>query len=194
MVTDMIIREYEPGDPSLVCYYYYKLFEKQYEFNGSVEKYFMSGILELFDDREGSQMWVVEKDGQIAGSIAIVKRGEGEAQLRWFGVDMALQGQGLGNKLMRKAMDFCKEKGYKHVILWSMDILKPALHLYKKFGFVPTEIKPNNEWASYEIMEEKWEYNEIIREPSHGGIEDMMDRPHVVVIKKEESKTKTELL
>lgn len=191
MVKDIVIREHKPGDPSLVCYYYYKLFEKQYAFNGSVEKYFMSGILELFDEREGSRLWIVEKDGQIAGSIAIIKRGEGEAQLRWFGVDMALQGQGLGNTLMRKAMDFCKDKGYKHVILWSMDILKPALHLYEKFGFVLTETKPNYEWASYAITEEKWEYNEIIREPSQGGIEHMMNRPHVMVIKKEKSKTKT---
>ncbi len=157
---DIVIREYKPGDPSRVCYFYYKLFEQQYGFNGIVEKYFMEGMLDLFEDREGSKMWVVERNGEIVGSIAIIKRGDEDAQLRWFGIDMSLQGQGVGNKLMQIAMDFCKEKGYKHVILWSIDILKSARHLYGKFGFILTETKPNHEWAPYPMIEEKWEYRD----------------------------------
>ena len=157
---DIVIRKYRPGDPSRVCYFYYKLFEQQYGFNGIVEKYFMEGMLDLFEDREGSQMWLVERDGEIVGSIGIIKRGDRDAQLRWFGIDMFLQGQGVGNKLMRIAMGFCKERGYKHVILWSIDILKSARHLYGKFGFILTETKPNHEWAPYPMIEEKWEYNE----------------------------------
>lgn len=46
-----------------------------------------------------------------------------------------------------------------HVILWTIDILKPARHLYGKYGFAMTETKPNTEWADYEILEEKWEYH-----------------------------------
>lgn len=37
--------------------------------------------------------------------------------------------------------------------------LKPARHLYGKFGFAMTETKPNTEWNNYEILEEKWEYH-----------------------------------
>lgn len=32
--------------------------------------------------------------------------------------------------------------------------LKPARHLYGKFGFAMTETKPNTEWDNYEILEE----------------------------------------
>lgn len=32
-------------------------------------------------------------------------------------------------------------------------------HLYGKYGFQITETKPNYEWASYKLIEEKWEYH-----------------------------------
>lgn len=154
------IRTYRPCDPSLVCYFYYKLYEQQYHFNGSVEAYFIRGMAELFDHPAGNQLWIAEQDNKIAGCIAIIKKGERSAQLRWFGVDMEVQGMGIGNQLLETAMEFCKEKGYKDIILWTIDILKSARHLYGKFGFKMTEIKPNTEWADYEILEEKWEYHE----------------------------------
>lgn len=45
------------------------------------------------------------------------------------------------------------------MILWTINILKPARHLYGKHGFFPTEAKPNHEWADIELVEEKWEYH-----------------------------------
>lgn len=155
----VIIRPYVPGDPSRVCYFYYKLYEQQYHFNGTVEAYFIRGMAELFDHPQGSQLWVAEADGRIVGSIAIVQKGDHDAQLRWFGVDMAVQGMGIGNRLLETAMRFCSERGYTDVILWTISILKPARHLYGKFGFHLTETKPNTEWSDTELLEEKWEYH-----------------------------------
>lgn len=142
---NIIIRTCHPEDPSLVCYFYYKLYEQQYQFNGSVEKYFIKGMAELFDSPQESQMWVAEKDGKIVGSIAIIKKGEHAAQLRWFGVGTEIQGRGIGNKLLETAMLFCKERSYTDVILWTISILKSARHLYSKYGFSITETKPNYE-------------------------------------------------
>lgn len=158
MKDKLIIHEYQAGDPSRVTYFYYKLYEEQFNFKGIVERYFMAGMVELFDDPKGNQMWVVEKNNEVVGSIAIVKQGESEAQLRWFGIDMSLQGKGVGNQLMTLAMNFCKSQGYTHVILWTIDILKPARHLYGKFDFHLIDTKPNTEWADYPLLEEKWEF------------------------------------
>lgn len=157
--ADISIRTYRPGEPSLVCYFYYKLYEQQYQFNGSVEAYFIWGMAELFDNPNGNQLWVAEKDDTIVGCIAIIKQGERKAQLRWFGVDQAVQGIGIGNQLLEMAMRFCEEHHYTDVILWTIDILKSARHLYGKHGFQMTETKPNTEWADYEVLEEKWEYH-----------------------------------
>lgn len=158
MEQEITLRTWQPGDPSRVIYFYYELYKKQYHFNGSVERYFMEGMVELFEDPEGSQLWVVERDGEVVGSISVIKKGAQEAQLRWFGVDMSLQGLGIGNRLLEVALQFCREHGYKHLYLWTIEILKSARHLYGKYGFARTETKPNREWAEDELLEEKWEY------------------------------------
>ena len=158
MKHEIIIRTFEPGDPSLVCWFQYRLYEKQYHFNGLYEKEMLGGMAEIYDDPEGNQMWIAEADGGIVGDIAVIKRGDDRAQLRWFGVDTDEQGQGLGNRLLKTAMDFCAQKGYVHLYLGTLDILKPARHLYGKFGFHRTESEPYNEWdESREMYHETWE-------------------------------------
>lgn len=158
MDSDITIRTYRPGDPSLVCYFQYRLYEKQFCFNGLYEKEMLGGMAEIYDSRDGSQMWIAELDGRIVGDIAVIRRGDDRAQLRWFGVEMDLQGQGLGNRLLSIAMDYCREKGYRHLTLGTLDILKPARHLYAKFGFHQTEQEFFNEWdESREMYHETWE-------------------------------------
>jgi ribosomal protein S18 acetylase RimI-like enzyme len=146
MNHEIAIRTYKPGDPSMVCYFQYKLYEKQYHFNGFYEKEMLGGMAELYNDLEGSQMWIAERNGKIVGDIAIIKKGTDKAQLRWFGVDLTLQGQGLGNELLKTAINFCREKGYVYVTLSTLDILKSARHLYAKFGFHRTQREAYNEW------------------------------------------------
>lgn len=158
MNHDITIRPYKPGEPSLVCYFQYKLYEEQFHFNGLYEKEMLEGMAELYNDSDGSQMWIAELDGKIVGDIAIIKRGTDHAQLRWFGVDTKLQGQGLGNELLKTAMNFCRKKGYVHLTLGTLDILKPAHHLYAKFGFHKTGSEPYNEWdKSRDMYHETWE-------------------------------------
>lgn len=158
MNKEITIHTYKPGEPSLVCYFQYKLYEEQYHFNGLYEKEMLGGMAELYNDPKGSQMWIAEVDGKIVGDIAIIKRGDSTAQLRWFGVDTSLQGQGLGNKLLEIAMAFCTEKNYSHITLSTLDILKPARHLYAKFGFHKTKSEFFNEWdKSRNMYQEIWE-------------------------------------
>lgn len=157
-MNNITIRTYMPGDPSMVCYFQYKLYESQYHFNGFYEKEMLGGMAEIYNDLSGNQMWIAEMDGQIVGDIAVIKRGEDKAQLRWFGVDASLQGQGLGNKLLETAINFCKEKGYSKLTLGTLDILEPARHLYAKFGFHKTESEAYNEWdESRDMYHETWE-------------------------------------
>lgn len=159
-MSELVIREAAPGEPSLVCYFYYRLFEQQFNFLPSTEQYFLHAMTDVFDEPDGSRLWVIEDGGEIKGSICIVKKGEHEGQLRMFATDQSLQGKGAGTALMEKAMSFCKEKGYSHVFLWTIDICEAACHLYAKFGFSKTDTKPNTTWAAYPMTEELWEYTE----------------------------------
>lgn len=159
-MNDIEIRTAQPGEPSLVCNFYYHLFADEYNFNGSVEGYFIKGMGELFDDPGGSRLWVAVQNDQIVGCIGVIKRGKHKAQIRWFGVDIHLQGKGLGQRLLNTVIDFCKKQGYTDLDIWTINILKSARHLYDKLGFVMTKIKPNHTWCDHELTEELWEYHE----------------------------------
>ena len=161
MNDKITIRTYRPGDPSLVCYFQYKLYEEQFHFNGYYEKEMLGGMAELYNDLNGSQMWIAELDGKIVGDIAVVKKGADSAKLRWFGVDLKVQGQGLGNRLLHTAMDFCREKGYVHLTLSTLDILKPARHLYGKFGFHLVKSEFFNEWDETRQMHQEISESEL---------------------------------
>ena len=86
MNHEIAIRTYKPGDPSMVCYFQYKLYEKQYHFNGFYEKEMLGGMAELYNDLEGSQMWIAERNGKIVGDIAIIKK---NLTLVWCGFNFA---------------------------------------------------------------------------------------------------------
>ncbi|MHB1394524.1 MAG: GNAT family N-acetyltransferase [Clostridia bacterium] len=93
---------------------------------------------------------------QEIGMIAIVRADDSTAQLRWFLIEPHMRGIGLGYKLMKTAVDFCKDKNYKHVFLWTVSILEAARSLYKRFGFELTESKSNDSWGAH-LMEERWD-------------------------------------
>jgi ribosomal protein S18 acetylase RimI-like enzyme len=40
---------------------------------------------------------------------------------------------------MQRAMEFCQVNGYDRVFLWTVDELEAAVHLYRAFGFEPTD-------------------------------------------------------
>lgn len=151
------IREVKGGELSLIANFHYKITQEEYNFNPSIEKYFIAIACEYFDDLENNRFWVIEDNNEIIASIGILKIGENKAQIRLFAVDESIQGQGVGSKLMDIAMDYCAEKGFNHVILETIDVCKAARHIYDKYGFKRTGEKENNEWADYTLIEELWE-------------------------------------
>ena len=151
------IRTYQPGDAGLIANLHMQIYVEEYGFKGIFEYYLLDGLAQYVKNPAGSQVWVVEAGGRVAGAIAIVKTGPAQAQLRWFILNKGCRGHGLGGKLMDTALAFCAEQGYTHIVLWTVGILHPARHLYEKYGFVPTEEMPNTEWSDAPLTEEKWE-------------------------------------
>jgi GNAT superfamily N-acetyltransferase len=81
--------------------------------------------------------WFAWVAGQIVGGIFIdgsQAAAEG-ARLRWFIVDPACQGFGMGRRLMDTAMTFCRERRFRRVYLTTFEGLAAARHLYEKHGF-----------------------------------------------------------
>lgn len=166
--TDQVtIRPFGPGDAGFIAHLHGTLYAETYQFSELFEYYVMKGLTEFMHERDGGELWIAEVNGDIAGSIAIAKSSNDTAQLRWFILDERFQGLGIGKQLMDTAMGFCKEQQYRHVFLWTVNILETARYLYSKYGFRLTEEKPNSSWTPVEVLEERWDV-ELAMEHANG--------------------------
>lgn len=155
--SDITIRPSEPGDAGYVAYMHGRYYCQHHGFHASSEYYFIRYLADFVHDPSGGRLWIAGADGQTVGSIAIVRVDSQTAQLRWFLIDERYQGRGIGGRLIRTALDFCEEKGYRHIFLWTFMGLDQARTLYDRAGFVVTEEKANHEWSSVVIIEQKME-------------------------------------
>ena len=96
----------------------------------------LSAFLRAYDaDRDA--LWLAMVGGRIEGGIAIdgTHAAESGAHLRWFILSDALRGKGMGRQLINRAVDFCMEKAYHRIFLWTFEGLDVARHLYESVGF-----------------------------------------------------------
>jgi len=109
-------------------------------------------------DQERDGFWTALLAGRIEGSIAIdgVHAESEGAHLRWFIMSDALRGQGIGRQLINAAIDFCKNKDYKRIYLWSFEGLDTAKLLYEKLGFRLVEQQRGTQWG-IEVNEQRFE-------------------------------------
>ena len=88
--------------------------------------------------------------------MAIVKRTEEEAQLRWLLLEPEIRGRGIGKWLVEEALDFSRISGYESIFLWTVETLYIAANLYRSVGFVQRERLTHEIWGST-VTEVKYE-------------------------------------
>lgn len=153
------LRPFQEQDIPYVIDRQLSLYEAERQFTSEVwKKYLTQGVLSLVEkfDAEKDCIWILECDGSPAGCIAITHAGESVAQLRYFFLEPELRGLGAGSRLLDQALEFCREKQYSHVFLWTVSAQESARKLYQKAGFQLTETSENKDWG-VTVLEEKWE-------------------------------------
>jgi len=127
------------------------------------EKIFANPQEYIIDD--GGYIFFAKAENEIAGTFALMKEEEGVFELSKMAVDEKFQGKGIGSKMIEYSLKKAKELGAKKVILYSNTLLKPAIRLYKKFGFkevplgdveykranIKMEISVQHDWINKEM-------------------------------------------
>lgn len=148
----------KPGDIGWIIHLHGTSYAHEYGYDETFEAYVASGLakfLERFDSGY-DRLWLAESDGQIVGSIAIVRHSKHTAQLRWFFVHPSYRGRGIGKQLLSEALRFCREKKYRAVSLWTTSELETARHLYIGAGFRKREEIVHPIWGK-DVVEERYE-------------------------------------
>ena len=90
----------------------------------------------------------VSGGGRVLGSIALdCGEDPGSAHLRWFILDPALRGRGLGRRWLEEAVGQARKAGVPQIHLWTLAGLDAAAHLYESAGFALAEEMAAEQWG-----------------------------------------------
>ena len=84
---------------------------------------------------EGGFIYFALLNGEITGTIALLKVSDTIFELSKIAVDEKFQGRKIGNKLIDYVLQDGRRLELERIILYSNTLLGPAIHLYEKFGF-----------------------------------------------------------
>ncbi len=102
---------------------------------------------------KGGVIFFAELKDTIVGCFSLLPIDTNTLELGKMAVREGHQGQKIGHLLLQYAIDYCKKKQITSIVLYSNTVLQPAIHLYKKFGFVeiPMEIPPPYERSNIKM-------------------------------------------
>ena len=153
--------ELKPGDLGAVSRQHALLYAAEYGLDASFEPYVAAplaafALARARDGDRAGRLWLAEDDGALLGTIAIVRESDAVAQLRWFLLDTASRGRGLGRRLVGEVVRFAGDQGFRGLFLWTFSELLAARHLYESFGFQLSESRAVRQWGR-ELTEERYD-------------------------------------
>ncbi|MDP2859522.1 MAG: GNAT family N-acetyltransferase [Bacillota bacterium] len=152
------IREFGPGDLGYIAHRHGVIYSREYDLGVPFEGYVIASMAEFLDNKDPvlDHVWIAEVDGRFAGCIALIGRGRGQAQLRWFLVEPEFRGKGIGKTLMAILLDHCRRARVKNIYLWTLSVLDAARAVYERAGFRLTEQKTHEMWGK-NLTEQRWD-------------------------------------
>jgi len=134
------------------------LYAKEFGYDATFEALvaeIVAGFVRNFDPKR-ERCWIAELNGEVVGSVFLVKASPTVSKLRLLVIDPKARGQGLGKRLTRACIAFARKKRYRKILLWTQSHLSAARAIYQAENF---ELKSKEKHFSFgrRLVAETWE-------------------------------------
>lgn len=152
------LRPPRPGDMGRVVQLHGELYAREFGYDTTFEALVAeigAGFVRDFQPK-CERCWIAEMDGEVVGSIFLVRQSPKVCKLRLLVIHPRARGQGLGRRLTRACITFAQRAGYRKMVLWTQSHLSAARAIYQREGFRKVSEEKHRSFGK-RLVAEVWE-------------------------------------
>jgi ribosomal protein S18 acetylase RimI-like enzyme len=152
------LRTPRPGDYGRVVALHGEVYAREFRYDATFEAlvaHIVAQFVREFEPRR-ERCWIADLDGEMVGSVFLVRRSATVAKLRLLVIHPKARGLGLGRHLTRACILFARRKGYRKIVLWTQSHLGAARAIYQAAGFRKTASERHTSFGR-KLVAETWE-------------------------------------
>ncbi len=155
--AEVILRAPKPGDFGWVIHRHAVLYAHEYGFDISFERLVASIVAQFAENFDAAReaCWIAEYEGDVVGSVFLVRDSDAVARLRLLYVEPTARGLGIGAKLVDACVAQARTFGYRRLTLWTQKNLLAARHIYQAAGFTLAHEQPHHAFGQ-DLVEQDW--------------------------------------
>lgn len=101
---------------------------------------------------KGGQIFFAMMGDEVAGTVALINESDNAFELAKMAVSPDFRGKGIGDLLIEACCHYSRQIGKQNIILLSNTKLAPAINLYRKHGFMETDLDQRSPYERVDIV------------------------------------------